>query len=204
MPQVARRPDDEARRALEALAAADPAAIDKALLQVREQYGSSADALRSLLVYRNAEEALARAMVELPVPIDPSTARAAQASENVWRHIASEYGLLSSSEASTLLGARNGNRTYASELRRRGELLAARRKNGYVFPGFQFDRRKGTLRSWVQPLLGGAEDADMSHADVIMWMMTPTTYFDGDRPVDHVDNAEVLLDVAERAWNVEW
>ena len=127
-----------------------------------------------------------------------------QATENAWRGVESEFGLLSSSEVGTLLGARNVNRTYAAELRKRGELLAALRKNGYVFPGFQFDHNAGAVRNWVAPLLTLAERYEWPAADMIMWMMSPTTYFDGDRPADHVGDAQRLLGVAESAWGVEW
>lgn len=135
---------------------------------------------------------------------DSATARAVQATENAWRRVETEFGLLSSSEASSLLGARNGNRVYVADLRRRGVLLAAQRKTGYVFPGFQFDREAGTVLPWVAPLLEVAERYERSAPGVILWMMSPTTYFSGDRPADHVDDAQRLLDVAEKAWGIEW
>jgi len=137
--------------------------------------------------------------------IDPAIARAVRATENAWRAVESEFGLLSSSEVDTLLGARNGNRAYAADLRKRGELLAALRNNSYVFPGFQFDHNAGTVRDWVAPLLVLAERYEWDTADVILWMMSPTTYFEEeDRPVDHVDDAPRVVDVAEKAWGVEW
>jgi hypothetical protein len=49
-----------------------------------------------------------------------------------------------------------------------------------------------------------AERNERSTADVIMWMMSPTTYFDGDRPADHVGDVQRLLSVAERTWSIEW
>lgn len=139
-----------------------------------------------------------------PSVVDPAMARAVQATEDAWRAVESEFGLLSSSEVDTLLGARNANQAFAAELHQCGELLAAQRKNGYVFPGFQFDHEAGAVRPWVAPLLTLAQGNERSAADVIMWMMSPTTYFDGDRPADHVDDAERLLGVAERAWGIEW
>jgi len=139
-----------------------------------------------------------------PTVVDSATARAVQATENVWRRVESEFGLLSSSEVSALLGASNTKRAYASDLRKRGELLATLRKNGYVFPGFQFDHEAGAVRPWVAPLLTLAQGNERSAADVIMWMMSPTTYFDGDRPADHVDDTQRLLSVAERVWGIEW
>lgn len=139
-----------------------------------------------------------------PSVVDPAMARAVQATENAWRAVESEFGLLSSSEVDILLGARNADQAYAAELRKRGELLSTLRKNSYVFPGFQLDHNVGVVRDWVAPLLTLAERNERSAADVIMWMMSPTTYFDGNRPADHVNDAERLLDVAERAWSIEW
>lgn len=130
---------------------------------------------------------------------DPAIARAVQATENVWRAVESEFGLLSSPEVDTFLRASN-----ASDLRQRGELLSTMRTDSYVFPGFQFDHQAGAVRAWVAPLLTLAESNERSAADVIMWMMSPTTYFDGDRPADHVDDAQRLLSVAERVWGIEW
>ena len=56
----------------------------------------------------------------------------------------------------------------------------------------------------MKPLLKIAQKHERSGADVIAWMMSPTTYFGGDRPADHVSDPERLLSVAERAWGVEW
>ena len=204
MPQIASRPEEEVRHALEVIAAANPVVLDQAFSSVQSQFGSTAAYLRNALVYRGAVGSLERALVTLPTVVDPSTARALQATENVWRRVETEFGLLSSSEVSTLLGARNANRTYAADLRQRGELLGTLRKNGYVFPGFQFDHKAGKVRPWVAPLLALAQGNERSAADVIMWMMSPTTYFDSDRPADHVDDAQRLLGVAERAWSIEW
>jgi hypothetical protein len=137
--------------------------------------------------------------------LDPATARAVRATELAWQAVESEFGLLSSSEVDTLLGAHNAHRAYAADLRRRGELLCTLRNNSYVFPGFQFDHSAGTVRDWVAPLLVLAERYERGTAGMIMWMMSPTTYFEEeDRPVDHVDDAHRVLDVAEKAWGVEW
>ena len=204
MPQVVSRPEEEVRHALEVLEAANPVVLDQVFASVQFQFGSAAEYLRNALVYRGAVDSLERALGALPTAVDPATARSVQATENVWRRVETEFGLLSSSQVSSLLGASNGNRAFTSELRKRSALLAAQRKNGYVFPGFQFDREAGEVRSWVAPLLTLAQSNERSAPGVIMWMMSPTTYFDGDRPADHVDDAQRLLDVAERAWGLEW
>lgn len=135
--------------------------------------------------------------------VDPATARAAQATENVWREIANEFGLLESSEVSALLGASKGNLEFVSIRRNSGELLGVVRNNGYLYPGFQFDRSTGTIREWVRPLLELAREHRMGAGDVLFWMMSPTTYFGGDRPADHMNDGDQLLDIARRSWSVE-
>jgi hypothetical protein len=204
MPRAASPHEEEVRRALEVLSTATPAVLDRAIETFSAQLPSVAGAVRDAVAHQHSVDELESALVGLPTALDPATTRAAQATENVWRRIADEFGLLSSSQVSALLGAANANRVYAAQRRQRGELLAAQRKNAYVFPGFQFDREAGEARPWVAPLLSLAGRHDRSAADVIMWMMSPTTYFDGGRPVDHVDAPRRLLDVADRAWGIEW
>lgn len=204
MPRAASPQEEEVRRALEVLSSTTPAVLDHVIELYSAQLPSAATSVRDAVAFHHSVGDLESALVGLPTALDPATARAAQATENVWRRIADEFGLLSSSEVSALLGAANSNRVYAAQRRQRGELLAVQRKNAYVFPGFQFDHELGEARAWVAPLLKLAAGYDRSAAGVIMWMMAPSTYFDGGRPVDHVDAPRRLLDVADRAWGIEW
>lgn len=203
MPQLESRPEDEVRHALGVIASADPEMLLEQFVDL-PPYGQERVASFAALMSRNAVQRLASAVGSLPTVVDPATARAVQATENVWRQLDAEFGLLSSSEVGQLLGAKRANRTYAADLRKRGELLGVQRKNAYVYPGFQFDRNAGTVRPWVAPLLGLAAEQRRSAVDVVMWMMAPTTYFDGDRPVDHLDDTERLLSVASRSWGTVW
>lgn len=134
-----------------------------------------------------------------------ASARAVQATEHVWQLIASEFGLLSAGEATALIGTGERRGSQALDLRRHGELLAVVREEAWLLPGFQFDRATGDRPlPWAAPLLKLAGEHHLSASDVIMWMMAPTTYFFGDRPVERLDETEQLLDVAERAWGIEW
>lgn len=179
------------------------------LRQAKKVAGTTSDretvdlALRTLIAMRRQPE-LENALSRLRSVVDPATARAAQATENVWREIADEFGLLKSSEVGDLLGASKSNREFISIRRTRGELLGIVRNNGYLYPGFQFDRSTGAIRSWVKPLLELAGEHSMGAADVLFWMMSPTTYFGGDRPADHAREGDQLLDVAGRSWSVQW
>ncbi|WP_345183978.1 hypothetical protein [Microbacterium panaciterrae] len=204
MTQLASRPEDEVRHALEVLGGADVAIVAGQLTHMRVTTGGFLESLRGAATYRVAVSDLGGALASLTTTVDPATARAAQATETVWRGVERDFGLFSSSAVGEILGASKSNRAYASALRQRGELLGMQRKNAYVFPGFQFDRPAGEIRPWVRPLLALAAEHERSAADVIAWMMSPTTYLGGDRPVDRVTDPERLLSVAERAWGVEW
>lgn len=190
--------------------ATTPVDIDEdTLKQAKKVAGTTSDretvdlALRALIALRRQPE-LENALSRLRSVVDPATARAAQATENVWREIADEFGLLNSGEVGDLLGASKSNREFVSIRRTRGELLGVVRNNGYLYPGFQFDRSTGTIRTWVKPLLELASEHSLSAADVLFWMMSPTTYFNGDRPADHAREGDQLLDVAGRSWSVQW
>lgn len=203
MAQLASHPEEEIRHAIEVLAAADNQVIEKQVRAVNDRGVRFLDKVR--VVENNVTlHDLENALAGLRSVVDPATARAAQATENVWREVADDYGLLKSGEVGEILGASKNNREFVSIRRNRGELLGIVRNNGYLFPGFQFDRSAGTIRSWVKPLLELAAESNQSAANVLFWMMSPTTYFNGDRPADHVEDGERLLDVARRAWSIEW
>lgn len=152
---------------------------------------------------------LSDAMARIAEPLSPAVARAAQATENAIKSIEDEFGLLTSTQVAELLGSQakgNASRSLANEKRGRGELLAIRRLNKYLYPGFQFDCAQGRVKPLVRDLLQLADAHDWESADVVLWLVSPTSYLeDESRPVDHIDkDPELVLDVAQNAWSVEW
>ncbi|WP_030143805.1 hypothetical protein [Mycetocola saprophilus] len=139
----------------------------------------------------------------------PALARAAQAGENEIRAIDAEFGLLTSAEVAKILGSSStpsAVRALASDMRGRGELLALKRLNRFVYPGFQFDRGRGRVKPCVKPLVALAHASDWDEVDAVLWLCAPSTYFDdASRPVDHLDtDPERVLEIARRAWNPGW
>ncbi|SEB54516.1 hypothetical protein SAMN04489806_1052 [Paramicrobacterium humi] len=154
-------------------------------------------------------DTLSDAMARMPAPVDPAVARAIQAGENIKKQIETEFGLLTSAEVAGLLGSsanRSAVRSLARDMRARGELLAIRRLNKYLYPGFQFDRSRGQVLPVVKPLLQIADERSWEPEDVVMWLCAPTTYFvDESRPVDHISrDPDLVLNVAKQAWGVQW
>lgn len=189
---------------LELLAHSNPAtlreALGKASLAEVETPHGILSAIKHQLSVRELTQFLERAAVS----VSPAEARVAQATENLWRDIETEFGLWTSTEVATFVGAKSSNRTFASSRRSRGALMGVVRRNSYVYPGFQFDPETHEVYPWVKPLLDCARKSDYSDRDVILWMVRSTSYLSGARPVDYRDEDNRILSVAKRAWSVEW
>lgn len=121
--------------------------------------------------------------------------RAVAAREGLYDQIAREFGLLSVEEADQRLGS------SAATARSEGRLLGLERPRG-VFPGFQFDG--AGVRPLIAELIALGADYGRTEAGLIQWLVAPTTYLHGKRPVDVIDDPKKLLDVAGRSFGVVW
>lgn len=145
---------------------------------------------------------LSPAMAGAEVAVSPQLARSAQATENAWREIEDEFGLLSSTEAATRMGY-GSNRNWASAQRRAGKLLGVRRGGAYRYPGFQLDPE-------VMPLIGGlvalARENEWSDESLVLWLCSPSGWMPEDRrPVELLrDHPEAVRSAAESAITPQW
>lgn len=146
-------------------------------------------------------------MKEQPKQVTAAVVAATMATEDAWRRLEEEFGLLTSAEVLVLLRPEGAESFKLDlELGARAEILHTVRRNSVYYPRFQFDERLGEVRPWVKPLLRLAKRYGLDHDDIILWLVRPTTYLganaDGTapRPVDVVDNTARIIDVAEKAW----
>lgn len=143
-------------------------------------------------------------IAQFETAVSPQTARALQVTENAYRRIGDEFGYLTSSEVAARMNAKTVNRTLANQLRIDGKLLAIQRTNRYLFPGFQFDDR-GQVKPVMERLIRIAEDAGWDHDDLLLWLGNPTSRFDDDRrPLDHLDEEDLVVDALQQAANDTW
>ena len=148
-------------------------------------------------------EALGEAIRAAHVTASPALARSAQAAQNLYSRIESEFGLLSSAEAGARMGSRSiAARNLALTARRDRRILGFQRGRYQVFPGFQFDERG--LRPVVADLISLGDAHDRSETGLIQWLMSPTTYLQNQRPVDILDQPDELLKTAATSFGVEW
>src|SRR5699024_6195142 len=89
---------------------------------------------------RKSAEALGKALDAVETYAEPAVARSVQATKNFYDRIDTEFGLLSGSEVGRLLGSQTPTpRNRALDTRRAGRIVAIRRGNKLLYPGFQFD-----------------------------------------------------------------
>ena len=148
---------------------------------------------------------LRRAMAASPDVVSPQLARSLQATENVWRSIAAEFGLLTSGQVAELLGARPSKRKLAARRRAAHQIAGVARRNAVLYPGFQFDRATGTIFPVMARLIELATANGLSEEDLLLWICSPTTAFDTeDRPVDHLAEPDAVLGAAKDQFEVQW
>ncbi|WP_168226604.1 hypothetical protein [Tomitella fengzijianii] len=133
----------------------------------------------------------------------PALARAVQAQQNLYDALDAEFGLLTSAQVADRLGSRAAaRRNAAAAARAAGRLLALRRGNRLLYPGFQFTA--AGIRPVIADLRSLGDRHGWHEAGLIEWLLGPTTLLDGGRPVDALGDAERLLAVAEASFGVSW
>ena len=154
---------------------------------------------------RESARAVGEALAAVEVYTEPAIARAVQAEHNLYARIDAEFGMLSSADAGRRMGSRSSApRNLATTAHRAGTLVAVHRGNYLAYPGFQFDT-DGQPLTVIARLRDVAEAAGWSEAGLVQWLCAPTTYFDGDRPVDHlIADPDRVLAVAKEALAVSW
>ncbi|WP_113716975.1 hypothetical protein [Arthrobacter dokdonensis] len=149
-------------------------------------------------------DALGPALSEVGHPVSPQLARSLQATEVAWKDMEAEFGLLSSIEVSKRVGSRSPNRSYASEQRAKGNLLAVKRPGGFRYPGYQIDPHERMIRPVMHELIETATAAGATEPDLALWLCVPTGYLDGDRPVDRLHEPAVVAEAARQSFSVQW
>jgi len=154
---------------------------------------------------RESAHAVGVALSSVTVYTEPAVARAVQAEQNLYSRIEAEFGMLTSTEAGKRMGSRSSApRNLATTARRNKALLAVRQGNYLSYPGFQFGP-DGKPLAVVGRLLEVADENGWSEAGLVQWLCAPTTYLDGDRPVDHLTtDPDRVVAVAAEALAVSW
>ena len=127
------------------------------------------------------------------------------ATENMWRLMDAEFGLLTEREVAQLFRVPPTARNWFSEHRQAGQIIGVRRGNSYRHPGFQFDRELSVVLPFVETLLELARVNEWTTESLSLWMLSPSTSFAGEgRPVDHLREPETVLAAAKLQLEELW
>jgi hypothetical protein len=154
---------------------------------------------------RESAHAVGVALSSVTVYTEPAVARAVQAEHNLYARVAAEFGMLTSTEAGKRMGSRSSApRNLATTAHRNNALVAVRRGNYLSYPGFQFGL-DGKPLAVIARLREVAEANGWSETGLVQWLCSPTTYLDGDRPVDRLTTQpDRVVAVASEALAISW
>lgn len=151
-------------------------------------------------------DALRPALAALETPMTPEMMQGLGATENAWRRMEDEFGLLTSQEVAEIVGSNTkGRSTYAHDNRKAGKLIGIERLNRILYPRFQFDRTSGKILPVMERLVRVIREFSRTEGDLAQWMCIPSGYLDGERPVDLLskDDDQVVA-AAEGHFGVQW
>lgn len=154
---------------------------------------------------RESAQAVGAALSSVAVYTEPAIARAVQAEQNLYARIEAEFGMLTSTDAGKRMGSRSrAPRNLATSAHRNKQLVAVRQGSYLAYPGFQFGP-DGQPLAVIGRLREIADANDWSEAGLVQWLCSPTTYFDGDRPVDHLtEDPDRVATVAAEDMAISW
>ncbi|MGN7149282.1 hypothetical protein ACTHQ6_09860 [Arthrobacter sp. SAFR-179] len=132
----------------------------------------------------------------------PEVARSVQASENRWRTLAREYGLLDSRAVATLLGGSGTNRNRAHQLAKEGKIIGVKRGRGTLYPGFEFDH--GEVRPVIAEVAAMGRRNHWTDPHLLLWLASPNGYLEGRVPAQMMDEPDKILEAARQDMAERW
>lgn len=122
----------------------------------------------------------------------PEYVRMLQAERYWWHRVESEHTFADATEAE-------------AELIRAGRLLGHHHGGPYRRPDFQVDAATGEMLPVVTALLDAIRGYEVPADEVIMWLCTPSAYFEEqDEPVHHLQDPEGLIAAAHTRFGAQW
>ncbi|WBM80185.1 hypothetical protein KIV56_00930 [Cryobacterium breve] len=124
--------------------------------------------------------------------------------ETLWRQIESKWGLLNVIDVLNVLHLAKGDEDELARMRAEGRLLAFKRGGEWAYPEFQFQAESGLIEPVITDLIQLASQLNWVNEELVIWLCSPSGYFGGDLPIEHLHGPEDLLEKARKEWTVEW
>ncbi|HJF13982.1 MAG TPA: hypothetical protein K8V32_04155 [Enteractinococcus helveticum] len=146
---------------------------------------------------------LGEAVESLDHTISPQMAAGIVATENAWRDMEAEFGLLDGRTVAQISGSKQTTGGFANDRRKARKILGISRRNAYRYPGFQFTE-SGKIYESVLAVLRVAPELGVSDEDVAQWFLLESPSLDGNRPVDVIDDVAQVLAVFQSRFGTQW
>lgn len=143
---------------------------------------------------------LSEVLVPDLVRLSEPTVTQAQLEATARARLLAEFGALTSAEVAERAGFTGKNAAQtAYRWRQQGRIFGVERNGETLHPSFQFDSRTGQPLPVIREILKVLRSADMSPWSIALWFTAPSGILDGRRPVDVLDDRELVLRAAEDA-----
>lgn len=133
--------------------------------------------------------------------VSPQMARSIQATQRALQKMHEEFGLLTVGEVAVFLGVTLADVLHYHD---EGRIMSVIVDDEVMYPAFQFDEEAGVVRPVIADVIAEATSSSRSESSLALWMVQPTGYLDGKRPVDCLDKPDSVLLAARGSFNVEW
>ncbi|MEV4901956.1 hypothetical protein AB0K08_11500 [Citricoccus sp. NPDC055426] len=159
--------------------------------------------MADITAMRGAIDVLGSAISSLDQPVSPQMAAGVAASSRARRAIGDEFGWLTATEASRLLGSTQPGGAYANDQRKNAKALGVPVRNTFAYPGFQFTD-SGHVHPTVLAVLRSADSLAVDADTVVQWFCLPSAGLDGVRPVDILIEDETVLADFNGRFGAQW
>ena len=124
--------------------------------------------------------------------------------ERAWLNVDASGGLYTAAEVLAIVNVPAARSVLLRRLRAEGHLLSVKRGSTYVYPRFQFDPESHLVRPVIADLIRFADEAGWTQDELLLWLCSPSQYFHGARPSQHLGDPGLVLKTARTAAAVQW
>ncbi|MHB8296266.1 MAG: hypothetical protein ACYDH5_16950 [Acidimicrobiales bacterium] len=173
---------------------ADTLAEVRRLLLGSPEHRDAAEEVVAYLAMRSTREDNVERMAGAPKLVDTEAVSQSHAAR-FHRQVFNEVEVADAQEVADLLGPARDTRGFTQRLRRSSQVIALKHANTFVYPRFQFDFERHTVR----PVVAQVNQRLRASTDpwgALAWWLAEQPRWDRRRPVDHLDDAS-LVDLVE-------
>lgn len=120
------------------------------------------------------------------------------AAADPWGPVRQEFGMYTISELADRLDFGGQDNLRAGHLTGKARVLAVADKGTFLYPGFQFDETRTRMVPSVKDIIRLGRLSGWRDEELLQWFCRQNPLLSGKRPVDVLQDEELLLPAAEK------